>query len=102
MTIRKPVFEFFGPYIGPTGIVFGLPIVCYILAFLVSSTDPVELGVLWENAEFVSLFDVVIVFGYVGVVIALHRLLPARHVQGTPLESKHRLKYRLNGQCLHL
>lgn len=101
MTSEKPGFEFFGPYLGPVGIVFGLPLVCYVLAFLVCSTDPVELKLIWDSSEFISLFGFMIVLGYVGTITGLHIILPAKHVDGTLLENKTRLKYRLNGK-LHM
>lgn len=91
-------FEFFGPYLGPTGIVFGLPIVCYLLAFLVRTTSIDLWSIFSSEKEFCSSSGALIVFGYFSTVLLLHLALPAKRAKGSLLANGQRLDYRLNGR----
>jgi len=71
-------FEFYGPYLGPTVVVFGLPLLCYALALLVSSTTPTELSSIRLESEIWNVSAFVNVAGYLCLILGLHLLLPAK------------------------
>lgn len=41
---KQPHFEFMGPYVGPLGIIFGLPAVCYALVWACNVGGCLELA----------------------------------------------------------
>mmetsp|Transcript_43519 Transcript_43519/g.111278 ORF Transcript_43519/g.111278 Transcript_43519/m.111278 type:complete len:423 (-) Transcript_43519:208-1476(-) len=96
-------YEFLGPWLGPVGIVFGLPAVCYALVLLCGgngcatlaplSMPPVELhrDTLYSHA------GLGVFLGWVVYVVALHLLLPGKRVQGATLSNGQRLMYKMNG-----
>eukprot|EP00887_Chlorella_sp_A99_P002849 scaffold6.g2849.t1 len=104
-----PHFEFFGPYVGPLGILLGLPAVCYGLVFACNAAGCLSLsaavgpgGVVaalpgfppgqrlfsWEAAG--------VFLAWFGAQAALHLLLPGRRAQGVVLHNGQRLSYKLN------
>lgn len=52
----------------------------------------------WKEGQFIEGLVFLIVWGYGALVIALHRLLPGRIVQGTKLSSGSQLDYKLNSE----
>ena len=101
-SLTKTEFEFLGPYVGPFGIILGLPTVCYVLAFLVVGTDVSDWGTLWQLTEMTSLFGWIVVFGYLALVLVMHLLLPAKIQKGVVLQDNvTSLRYRLNGVISH-
>ena len=101
-SVAKTKFEFFGPYVGPFGIILGLPTVCYALAFLVVGTDVSDWRALWQSTEIMSPFGWIAVFGYLALVLAMHLLLPAKTKKGVVLQDNvTSLRYRLNGVISH-
>lgn len=91
-------FEFLGPYLGPTFIIFGLPLVCFALAFGVESVRLNDLETRWKEGQFVEGLGFLVVWGYGALVIALHLLLPGRITKGTKLSNGSQLDYKLNSE----
>eukprot|EP01024_Parvocaulis_polyphysoides_P051525 TRINITY_DN5077_c0_g2_i3.p2 TRINITY_DN5077_c0_g2~~TRINITY_DN5077_c0_g2_i3.p2 ORF type:complete len:376 (-),score=23.95 TRINITY_DN5077_c0_g2_i3:444-1571(-) len=98
-------FEFFGPTVGPIGIIVGLPIVCYGLIFLCNANGCLNLQDMIipqipNNFEFFNLNAVGVVIGWFVYLIVLHLVLPGKVVQGVKLKNGDQLKYKLNGFLL--
>lgn len=94
-------YEFFGPVIGPLGIIVGLPAVCYALVYLchaetcfslVSPLKPLS----WDFRIFT--WEAALVFlGWLLFQVALHLILPGEKIEGTKLADGSRLTYKLTG-----
>lgn len=100
---RAHEFEFLGPYLGPAGIILGLPVVCFALVYACNAggclelTPALSLPGFPAGQRFWSTDALLVVLGWVAVQLALHLLLPARCAQGVQLPDGSRLVYRLNG-----
>lgn len=100
-----PEFEFFGPYLGPLGIVFGLPAVIYALVYACNASGCMHLAPAFSIPGFPRgqrLFSWQALAVYVGwfvLQVALHLLLPGKRRQGVVLADGSRLPYKLNGGC---
>jgi delta14-sterol reductase len=97
-----PHFEFFGPYLGPTGIMLGLPLVCYALAWACNDAGCATLAPpaapgFAPGARLWSWEAAGVVVAWVAAIAALHLALPGARVQGAPLPDGSRLAYKLNG-----
>lgn len=96
-------FEFMGPWLGPVGIVVGLPVVCYLLVFLCGSGGCLELAPLKAPAmdvsfeKIYSMEGLAVYLGWMCFVLLLHLVLPGREVEGVKLADGRRLKYKMNG-----
>lgn len=102
VTKKEAEFEFFGPYIGPIGIIVGLPLVCYALVFACNPQGCLQLN-LGKPLSFPvgqKLFSVEAFFVYVAwftLLVVLHCVLPGDKTEGTLLSDGSRLTYKLNG-----
>ncbi|KAL4441297.1 hypothetical protein ABPG77_011534 [Micractinium sp. CCAP 211/92] len=100
---HSPEFEFFGPYVGPLGIVLGLPAVIYALVYACNSSGCMHLAPTFSIPGFPPgqrLFSWQALAVYVGwfvLQVALHLLLPGKRRQGVVLPDGSRLNYKLNG-----
>lgn len=95
-------FEFFGPYIGPLGIIFGLPLVCYFLFYACNSEGCLQLAPFSipgfpPTQKFFSWQACTVFLGWMSFQAALHLLLPGKNVKGTHLANGLQLDYKLNG-----
>eukprot|EP01023_Acetabularia_acetabulum_P030526 TRINITY_DN28710_c0_g1_i1.p3 TRINITY_DN28710_c0_g1~~TRINITY_DN28710_c0_g1_i1.p3 ORF type:complete len:134 (+),score=12.34 TRINITY_DN28710_c0_g1_i1:36-404(+) len=84
---QKHEFEFFGPTLGPCGIIFGLPIVCYALIFMCNAAGCLNLQELIipqipDNFEFFNLQAMGVVLGWFTYLIGMHFLVPGQLVDG--------------------
>lgn len=103
---EKVHFEFGGP-IGACGVIFGLPVVIYLLFFLcndqVCLKDPRTFD--WQGwvASLPSLSSLfswrasALVCGWMALQVFLERVLPGALVEGVPLPNKSRLSYTMSG-----
>ncbi|GMH35464.1 hypothetical protein BSKO_03332 [Bryopsis sp. KO-2023] len=94
-------YEFLGPTIGPVGIIFGLPVVCYLLGVAsgqkhLSAVLPL-LSEALRSGELFSFQSLAVVLGWFAAVALLHLALPGQHAVGVVLSDKSQLKYKLNG-----
>lgn len=97
-------FDFFGPYLGPVGIIIGLPLVCYALVYACNADGCLRLSPLWVPGfpAGMCLFSweaCAVFLGWVAAQVALHLVLPGARVQGVRLTDGSRLTYKLNGQA---
>ena len=111
---EKPRYEFGGP-MGAFGITAGLPLLCYVFAFVCNdvsgcpapsllspstlSLDGLKQEVGWPSEGFWGLASWKATSGVLAYYLLsaiLYRVLPAEEVDGTVLECEGRLKYRLN------
>lgn len=102
-------YEFFGPTVGPLGIMIGLPVVCYGLVYGCNRhscltwtwTDSTGTDFpSWPSGEKLFTWEAMGVFMmWMGFQIALHLVLPGQQVQGTVVDQKTqtRLTYKLTG-----
>jgi hypothetical protein len=109
VSVLNPVtteFEFTGPYLGPLGIIIGLPLLVSASAFYYSQTSD------WSSwpSQLPSLKDVQTSFSWEALVVyttwwlfqaLLYLLVPATIVPGTLLRDGSRLFYRINGMAVH-
>ena len=104
-------FEFFGPVLGPVGIVIGLPILTFASAFLfrehswtignttLNDLSRMSMNTLY-NAFSPSAFAVY--FCWFGALLLLHAVVPGPIAYGTKLRDGRRLPYKLNGWACFL
>ena len=98
-------FEFFGPYLGPIGILLGLPAVCYGLVFACNASGCLSLAPQLQvpgfpaGQRFFTAEALAAVLGWFAFQLLLHVLLPGRRRQGTVLADGSRMTYKLNGAC---
>jgi len=93
-----------GPWLGPVGIVAGLPCVCYLLVLFCGPEGCLDLlpfkapamGQLGLSDGY-SHAGLAVFMGWIGYVVLLHLLLPGRVVEGVQLADGKRLKYKMNG-----
>jgi hypothetical protein len=107
-------FEFLGPYAGPIGMLFGLPLLTWVSAFYLRgynkwTTFPTTLADVagsfsWDNvAGSFSWHASAVYAAWVAGQAALYRLVPGPEVHGTRLRDGTRLSYPANGlSCLVL
>ena len=99
-------FEFMGPYIGPLGILVGLPTLTWFSAFYLNgagwSVVPTALPTLDDVRNSFSLPALGVVLAYFFFQAILYKVVPGRVVSGTLLrDGKTKLSYPLNGfACL--
>lgn len=98
----EPHFEFFGPYIGPLGIMVGLPLVCYFLFYACNSDGclqfaPFSIPGFHPTHKIFSWQACAVYLGWVSLQATLHLLLPGKIVKGTRLSNGLQLDYKLNG-----
>mmetsp|Transcript_12034 Transcript_12034/g.20343 ORF Transcript_12034/g.20343 Transcript_12034/m.20343 type:complete len:430 (-) Transcript_12034:329-1618(-) len=104
------VYEFEGPYLGPIGVILGLPAVCYLLVFACNSSGCLNLQTLEvpgfpAGMSFVTWEGIVVSVGWFGLMVVLHLILPGQRVQGVKIAYKDdkgasrdkQLTYKLNG-----
>lgn len=100
---KKIHFEFQGPYLGPLGILLGLPAVCYALFYACNAqgcmhfVPQFSLPGFPEGQVFFTWEALAVFLGWFGLLVALHLLLPGERAQGTVLPDGSRLTYKLNG-----
>jgi Delta14-sterol reductase len=100
---QKPEYEFLGPYLGPIGIILGLPFVCYMLVFACNAqgclrlTPHFNLPGFLPTQKFFTWEATAVAFGWFFFQVALHIILPGQKAQGTLLSNGKRLDYKLNG-----
>eukprot|EP00854_Cymbomonas_tetramitiformis_P026331 gene26331-32292_t len=96
-------WEFSGPYLGPVGIMFGLPLVCYALVFACNSSGCMAFGNgisfpgFPDNSEFFSSQGVQVAIAWMVLIFMLHLILPGARTQGVKLSTGAHLTYKLNG-----
>jgi hypothetical protein len=94
-------FEFMGPYIGPVGILVGLPILVWASAFFCNKSGwPAGLR-LPTGADIRASFSLEVFAVYVAWWLfqaALAVVVPGKDVEGVTLRDGSRLKYRINGE----
>ncbi|CAG9467367.1 unnamed protein product [Pedinophyceae sp. YPF-701] len=95
-------YEFMGPYVGPLGVMIGLPVVCYAL-YLACGPHGCSKLYPWgpaladlSSVTFYSTDGFLALFGYVAAMVALHLLLPGAKALGVVLPDGSRLQYKLN------
>ena len=99
-------FEFFGPYLGPLGIMLGLPAVCYALVYACNASGCMHLAPSFTIPGFPAgqrLFTweaLAVYCAWFAAQAALHLLLPGQLRQGVALPDGSRLPYKLNGAVL--
>ena len=97
--------QFFGPHLGPLGIMLGLPAVCYALVYACNASGCMHLAPKFSIPGFPPgqrLFSWQALGVYVAWLVAqvlLHLLLPGQRRQGVVLADGSRLTYKLNGGC---
>lgn len=100
---KRPEFEFFGPYLGPLGILMGLPAVCYALVYACNASGCMHLAPSFSIPGFPPgqrLFTWQALAAYCAwfaFQAALHLLLPGKRREGVVLPNGSRLRYKLNG-----
>ena len=108
---KKPEFEYeFGGPFGAAGVVFGLPIVIYLLYYVCN--DKMCLGhdnfsskdffnqfkSIYSNpSELISQQAARIYLGWMAFHVLLERVLPGEVVEGVTLEDGSKLRYRMSG-----
>lgn len=102
-------FEFLGPYAGPIGMLFGLPLLTWVSAFYLRdyarwTTFPTAGSFSWDDVAGSFSWDASAVYvAWVAGQAALYRLVPGPEVHGTRLRDGTRLSYPANGfSCLVL
>lgn len=100
---KRPEFEFFGPYLGPLGILLGLPAVCYALVYACNASGCMHLAPSFSIPGFPAgqrLFSwqaLGVYCAWFAFQVALHLLLPGKRREGVVLPNGSRLRYKLNG-----
>ena len=104
MGAKKEAFhyEFEGPYLGPIGVILGLPAVCYLLVFACNSLgcltlQPLQVPGFPTGMDFVTWDGIFASVGWMGLMIGLHLVLPGRLIKGVKLSNGKQLTYKLNG-----
>lgn len=101
MSSKGHKYEFFGPVIGPLGIMLGLPAVCYSLVFLCHGET-----CLTDSKFVMKSIDISVLFTWNALLtflcwmlfqICLHLLVPGGMAEGVILPDGSRLKYKLTG-----
>lgn len=95
-------FEFSGPYVGPAGIMIGLPAVCYALVYACNSQGCLQLSSHsipgWPAAQqFFTWEACAVFFAWMAAQITLHFILPGPREKGVQLPDGSRLTYKLTG-----
>eukprot|EP00976_Prorocentrum_cordatum_P074495 1181538-Prorocentrum_minimum.AAC.5 len=95
-------YEFEGPYLGPIGVILGLPAVCYLLVFACNSSgcltlQPLQIPGFPEGMEFVTLDGIAVSIAWMALMIGLHLVLPGARIKGVKLSTGNQLTYKLNG-----
>lgn len=103
-TIKMPqkdhTYEFFGPVIGPIGIMLGLPTVCYALFFLCHGETCLTMPTVMKSMSDTVLFSwtaVAVFTCWILFQILLHLLFPGEIAEGVKLPDGTRLRYKLTG-----
>lgn len=99
-------YEFMGPVLGPIGVMFGLPLICYGLVYTCNAAGcfglhtPAIPG--WaQGTPVVTLEGIAAFAGWFLFVVLLHLTLPGAWHTGTTLPNGGLLEYKLNGlACL--
>ncbi|KAK9839777.1 hypothetical protein WJX81_000641 [Elliptochloris bilobata] len=100
---KQPEYEFLGPWIGPLGIILGLPAVCYFLVYACNSggclalARPLQLPGLPAGTALFSFEAATVVAAWVALQVGLHLAVPGKRRQGAPLPNGQRLQYKLTG-----
>jgi len=108
VTIRpkKPKFEYeFGGPLGAAGVVFGLPIVIYLLFYVCNEKicyghDNFKIADFFDQfkpSELISQQAAQIYLGWMAFHVLLERVLPGEVVEGVALEDGSKLRYRMSG-----
>ena len=96
-------YEFWGPYLGPVGIIVGLPAVCFGLFAACNQTGCVRLpgDLSWPawppSAQLLSTDACLAVAGWIVAQAVLHCLVPGKRVRGAELRDGVQLTYKLTG-----
>lgn len=96
-------FDFFGPRLGPLGIIVGLPIVCYGLVAACNAGGCLALRPApqlpgWPIGTPLFTWEACGVWlGWLAFQVVLHLLLPGQRRQGTELSDGTRLTYKFTG-----
>ena len=108
-TPAKFQYEFNGPYLGPLGVMLGLPVCCYALVALCNGHSCVSVGGLrdgsWSTSQMAlpqplaTVDGLTAVLAWCAALVVLHLVLPGRRKQGSVLPDGTRLTYKLNGPC---
>lgn len=103
---RKIEYEFMGPWVGPSAIVIGLPVVCYGLYY---SCNQQGCFTMWPElrvpgfppgTQIISLAGFGVFFLWLAAQVLIHLLVPGRHKLGAQLADGSRLSYKLTGKSL--
>ena len=101
MAVKHHEYEFFGPVVGPLGIMLGLPAVCYGLFFLCNGDTCLTDGSFtFKDVVGTPIFtwDAFLVFlCWLLFQILLHLLVPGKNVDGVKLPNGTHLTYKLTG-----
>ena len=106
MATAHEEFEFVGPWLGPVGIVAGLPCVCYLLVFFCSGGECLELfpfkapEIHFSISNTYSHAGLLVFLGWIAYVVLLHLILPGRIMEGVKLANGTRLTYKMNGKTM--
>lgn len=110
-------FEFSGPYLGPLGIVFGLPILVWMFSVYCgqsgwpafptsvpswdSAVSTVKAAVpTWEAVAATFSWEALGVYtAWFALQAVLHVVVPGRVLEGVTLRDGSKLKYKVNGAC---
>ena len=94
-------FEFSGPYIGPLGILVGLPLLVWLSAVYCGPAGwpslPPALPSLEDVLATLSWRALGVYCGWFALQVALHIVVPGEVVEGAPLRTGGRLRYKVNG-----
>lgn len=100
----KHEYEFFGPFLGPVGIMLGLPAVNYFLYYGCSSSGCLSLhhiphfGQIFKTTPLATQDAFMVIIGWLIFQLLLHLLLPGKRAEGAPLQHGERLVYKLTGK----
>ena len=103
---RATAFEFSGPYVGPLGILFGLPLLVWLSAVYCGAAGwPALPSALPTWAEVRGSFSweaLGVYTAWFALQVALHAVVPGALVEGAPLRTGKRLRYKANGWACFL
>ena len=103
---HQPHFEFFGPYLGPIGIMIGLPLVCYALVYVCNGDGCLHLYPnttvpgFPANQRLFTLEATAVFLAWMAFQLTLHLILPGTKFEGVQLPNGKRLTYKLNGELV--
>ncbi|KAK9904927.1 hypothetical protein WJX75_005751 [Coccomyxa subellipsoidea] len=100
---NEPEYEFMGPWIGPLGIMTGLPAVCYALVYTCNKggcsalLGPAAWPGFPARTKLFTVESLAVFVGWFALQVLLHLILPGHSEEGVLLANNKRLRYKLTG-----